>query len=57
MIDLTMWVLHRNGEVWADNEGPVIFNSREQARVYWECVVPAHDNGWKPKKVRITDAK
>lgn len=57
MIDLTMWVLHRSGEVMRDNEGFLLFDTCEQARVYWECCVLEDYKGWKPKKVKVTDAK
>jgi hypothetical protein len=57
MINLTMWVLHRNGEVRQDSEGCLVFDTREQAMDYWQECVPIGDNGWKPKKVRVTDAK
>ncbi len=57
MIDLTMWVLHRNGEVRRDSNGHLFFDTREQAFEYWQCCVPIGDNGWKPKRVRVTDAK
>ena len=57
MINLTMWVLHRKGEVWKDCEGYMIFDTSEQARNYWSACVPATEIGWKVKKVRVTDAR
>ena len=57
MINMTMWVLCRNGEVWADRDGPVLFNSRAQAMVYCEYVIPDRGKGWNAEKVKVTDAK
>jgi len=57
VIRLTMWVLHRNGEVRRDSEGYLFFDTREQAFRYWECCIDIDDLGWKPKKVKVTDAK
>lgn len=57
MTPLYMWVLHRKGEIRSDSEGRLFFDTREKALVYWQCNIPPSDNGWKPKKVRVTDAK
>lgn len=56
MIDLTMWVLHRAGEVRRDDEGYLLFDTRELALAYWGCNITPMDTGWKPKKVKVTDA-
>jgi hypothetical protein len=53
-INLTMWVLHRHGEVWQDEEGHMIFQTRVQAKNYWSCCVPEKNIGWRVKKVRVT---
>ena len=57
MIDLTLWVLHRSGEVRRDAKGYLFFDTQEEALTFWKCCVPLGDNGWRPKKVRVTDAK
>lgn len=54
MIKFTMWVLHRKGEIRKDAEGFLFFDTREQALDYWKCCVPIGDNGWRPKKVKVT---
>ncbi len=56
MIDLTMWVLYRHGEVRRDNEGYLLFDTRSDAVRYWRCAVPFEEKGWRAKKVRVTDA-
>ena len=57
MISLTMWVLHRAGEVRRDSEGYLLFDTRKQAMEYWRSCVAINDNGWKPKKVEVRDAR
>lgn len=57
MINLTMWVLHRDGEVRRDAEGYLLFDTRKQAADYWKAFVAKNDLGWKPKKVEVRDAR
>lgn len=52
-----MWVLVRREEVWRDNEGRLFFDTRDDAVRYWRCCVPLTEKGWKPKKVKVSDAK
>ncbi len=57
MIDLTMWVLHKDGCVWRDrDERVVMFDTRNEAVNYGAACLPFDDNGWKVKKVKVTDA-
>ncbi len=55
MIDLTMWVLEREGKVKQDPDGHLLFDTEKQARNYLNMLIKP--DGWKPKRVRVTDAK
>lgn len=56
MIDLTMWVLvGKDGRVKRDTEGYMLFDTRNQAMRYAGYLIRPQD--WKPKKVKVTDAK
>lgn len=58
MIDLTMWVLQRNGELWRDRYDRVpLFATKTDAINYWADNVLASDTGWEPTKVKVSDAK
>jgi hypothetical protein len=59
VIDMRMWVLADEGAVFGSGQGEVrLFRTKRQAQ-RWRSdnlLYGAYDR-WKPKKVRITDAK
>lgn len=58
MIDLTMWVLVDGKKVSRQNDGEIrLFPTRKSAREFLDNFWLPSRHGWKPQKVKVTDAK